>query len=127
MKNFVKFERAYGALKSAKMAIESIPSYCISEYGIPTFSQQRRKNVNDINIAAEELRGWFKAHFPRTRLDAFHSEQFTFTGFFEMLKRHPELAKENKEELRGLLSDMRGGDLRTMGITEIPDISEFVE
>jgi len=127
MKNFVKFERAYDALKQAKKAINSIPIHCVSEYGATTFAQKRRENINGIDIALEGLRDWFEAHFPKTRLDAFHSDSFTFAGFFEMLKRHPELAEENKKALASLLNDMKSGDFRTMGINEIPNISEFIK
>lgn len=126
MKNFVKFEKAYNALKDAKKAIHSVSSYCISEYGQQTFAAKRRENVQGIDVAIEVLKDWFKEHFPKTRTDAFHSDQFTFTGFFEMLKKHRELANENESALKSLLADMKGGDLRTMGLEKIPDISEFI-
>ncbi len=127
MKNFVNFEKAYGALLNSKRAVNSISIRSISEYGVSEFQKRRRECVSGIDIALEELRRWFKEHFPKTRLDAFHSDQFSFEGFFELLKKYPELARENENALRGLLSDMRGGNYATMRIEKIPDISEFIK
>lgn len=127
MKNFVNFETAYAALLSSKRAVNSISSRSISEYGMSDFQRGRRECVSGIDVALEVLRRWFKNHFPKTRLDAFHSDQFSFERFFELLKKYPELAQENEHALRSLLSDMRGGNYATMKIERIPDISEFIK
>lgn len=127
MKNFVAFERAYAALLNSKKAVNSISSRSISEYGMSEFQKGRRECVSGIDIALEELRRWFKEHFPKDRMDAFHSDQFTFESFFELLKKYPELAKENESALRTLLVNMRGGSFVSMRITRIPDISEFIK
>ncbi len=127
MKNFVNFERAYSALIDAKNAINGVSSRHLSEYGGNEVRARHRTCVNGIDVALTELRRWFKEHFPKTRVDAFHSDQFTFEGFFDMLKRYPELAKENESALRSLLSNMKGGNPVSMRIDKIPDISEFIK
>lgn len=127
MKNFVAFEQVYAALLASKKAINSISSRAISEYGMSEFQKGRRECVSGIDIALEGLRRWFKNHFPKTRMDAFHSDQFTFEGFFEILKKYPELAKENESALRALLNNMKGGSFVSMRIERIPDISEFIK
>ena len=126
MKNFKNFERAYQGLVSARGEMLSIPIRSINEYSESSFVGKRRNVINGIDEALAELKNWFKKNFPRTRYDAFHSEAFTFKAFFAMLKKYPELAKENKDSLQSLLNDMKGGHFAAMQIDKIPDISEFV-
>ena len=126
MKNFKRFEQAYAALIKAHKALNAIPYWCITEAGSETFRARRLEALKEITAARNLLKQWFKGHFPRTRKDAFHSDQFTFPEFFAMLKKYPELAEENKEALQCLLCSLKTGSLSPTGLDEIPDISEFV-
>ena len=127
MKNFKRFEQAYAALIKAHQALITIPYWCITIAGEDTFRAQRLEALKEIVEARNLLKQWFKEHFPKTRADAFHSDQFTFPAFFEMLKKYPELAEENKEALQCLLCNLKTGPLSPTGLDEIPDISEFVK
>lgn len=127
MKNFVNFEKSYASLKDAKQSILTVPYWCITEAGGDTFRAARGANVRAINVSLELHKEWLKKNFPRNTADAYHSDQFTFPAFFEMLKKHPELAQENKEALESLLHSLRASDLTPARIKKVPDISEFVK
>ena len=111
---------------SARKELLSIDGRMANEFSEIDFIAKRRRALNGIEFAMDRLKDWLKKNFPRTRYEAFHSDSFTFKAFFAMLKKYPELAKENKESLQSLLTDMKGGHLATMQIDRIPDISEFV-
>ncbi len=127
MKNFKKFEEAYGALFDSYQAMNQIPWWCITEAGGDTFRASRANAQKGIITAMNVLKGWFKKNFPRTTADAYHSEQFSFSEFFDMLRRYPMLAKENEEALKGLLQSLKASDLNTAGLKAVPEISEFIK
>ena len=90
MKNFVRFEKAYKALKDAQRALVSIPSWSVNEIGENEFRAKRAETAKGINASIELLREWFKENFPRDTAAAYHSDQFTFPAFFAMLRAYPE-------------------------------------
>ena len=126
MKNFKKFEKAYVALLTSRANILKLSSRYVSPYYEDAFLEARRISLANISSAIDVLEDWFSADFPRHRLDACSIEQFSYREFFEFLKKYPELAKKNKDSLKSLLFDMRGGNLITMRIDRIPDISEII-
>ena len=127
MKNFKQFEKAYEASIKAQAAISTVPYWCISEQGENTFRQARLETIKEIVAMRAILKEWLKKNFPSTAADAYHSDQFSFKHFFEMLKKYPELAEENKEALNSLLSNLKAVSRVPTGLTEIPNISEFVK
>ncbi len=127
MKNFANFERVYAALNGAERAINTISIRDITEYGEHSFFQARGQVRKEIATARDGLREWFKKNFPRTAADAYRAEQFTFKGFFAMLRKYPELAKDNEEALASLLSSLRSANPATTGLHEIPKLEEFVK
>lgn len=126
MKNFRNFERAYEGLTRAEKELNTMSSRMATEYAELEFIKKRRQALNGIDVAKTELRSWLRKNFPTTRTDAFASDQFSFKEFFEMLKKYPELARDNYESLKALLANMRAGNLYTMQIDCVPELEEFI-
>jgi len=125
--NFKDFQGVISSLENAKRLLGSIPYWCVTEAGNETFSVKRRDAVVEIDSAIGKL---FEKEFPENEEIAREIGDFSFPAFFEMLKRHPEVAKKNKEKLESLLENLRMMDsLRTSDKepTEIPKLEEFIK
>ena len=127
MKNFKRFEATYDAQVKQANVLRSFSTNKIKDYFVSDWFAARNAALGLIDTTLKNLREWLKENFPRTTADAYHSDQFSFPEFFEMLKKHPELAEDNKEALKALLSSLKASDLTPARITKVPDISEFVK
>lgn len=71
------------------------------------------------------LREMFVEAMPHTFTDALNIEGFELKTYFELLKKHPELARANKEALFNLLVSLNTQDPERFGMKEFPCLSEF--
>ena len=126
MKNFVKFERAYSALKDAHQDVFMFSVEKVSLAFEEDFRANRLRLANNLNLAKEALLDWFDENFPRDTADAARSDQFSYPAFFAMLRKHPELVESNEEALEGLLCSLKAKGLYGTGLEAFPKIDEFV-
>ena len=71
------------------------------------------------------LREMFIEAMPHTFTDALNIEGFELKTYFELLKKHPELARANKEALFNLLVSLNTQDPARFDMEDFPCLSEF--
>ena len=126
MKNFLKFQSAYEALKEARQAAFRFSAERVSPYFEDEFHANRRNISDNIDIAIDALLDWFDENFPRTTMDAAQSDCFSYPAFFAMLKKHPELVESNEDNLAMLLAGLKAKGLYGTGLSTFPSIDEFI-
>jgi len=126
MKNFVKFLKAYEALKEARKDAFMFSEKYVCEYREDEFRANRRKVVINIDLGIDALLEWFDENFPRTTADAAQCECFYYPAFFDMLKKHSELVISNEEILQGLLCSLKAKGLYGTGLDSFPTLDEFI-
>ncbi len=127
MKNFKNFEAAYASMQTTRNILLRFPTSKINEYFVNDWYAARNAAFSSIDTALKKLRAWLKKNFPHTVAVAYHSDQFSFPAFFEMLKKYPELAKDNEGALKDLLNSLKASDLTPAHLDKVPDISEFIK
>lgn len=126
MTDFKRFEESYSALQNARSTLDAIDERCIADSRIVSFYNQRQSIRSDIDVGISNLTSWFEENFPKNLVEAYHVKGFSFKEFFDILRKHPELAQTNEEKLRQLLRNLWGADLPSEISKEIPSITELI-
>lgn len=117
------FERLYSANRSTRRMILYWKQYSFLLFWRSSF----KGALTILDQQAEDLREMFRLNFPREPRDIYSTPGFDFPKLFNLLKAYPELAKENRKALEGLLYSMKATSFVSLRIDRIPEISEFIK
>ena len=107
MRSFKKFWTAYGAAERLENGT------------------QNQETKHDASVLKQTLKDWFSQNFPRNMLDVFYASVSELQDFFENLKRYPELAKDNWDDLGELLARLKSGNYEMQQIPNLPTLDDF--
>ena len=124
--NLQNFEKSYAALREARDAIGSYSRGKVISYYQREYDELKQKALGEISRAIEGLLEFFDSSFPLDVEDVDRANDFSFPKFFEMLKKYPELVESNENQLSILLDSLRTVDLKTIRLSRIPLVDEFI-
>ena len=113
-------------MASARANLLAVSRDVINPYREEEWYSRRRSVIEGIDTALDELKKSFQRNFPKACADAFLIDDFTLCEFFDFLKKHAELAKENRESLEKFLNELQTCDLKLLKLEKVPEITEFL-
>ncbi|MBO4285287.1 MAG: hypothetical protein J5895_03550 [Alphaproteobacteria bacterium] len=120
------FEKSYAALLEAKNAVGGFSQGKIISYYQREFVKLQKTAVDNINLVIELLLAGFDAFFPRDTEEAACLEGFSYSQFFELLEKYPELVESNEAKISLLLLSLKKRGLEGLDLDKIPALDDFI-
>lgn len=124
--NLTDFEKSYTALLRAKNAVGGFSQGKIIAYYQKEFINVQETAVENINLAIELLLQGFDAFFPRDAKEISCLCGFSYSKFFELLEKYPELVESNEAKLSLLLLSLKQRGFKGLDLDRVPALDEFI-